>query len=138
MRNLTAADGHVEVELFEPLVPCLLLSEAHRSSATSTTTMPSPRRYAVERRRSRRNGDGGKARPSNRASAAFLRREACEIAQGLEALERLPLELAHPLASQVELVPDGLERPRLAFEAEPELENPPLRSGRASSARRML
>src|SRR5262249_16883788 len=33
-------------------------------------------------------------------------------------------ELPHPLASEVELVADGLQRPRLALEPESELEDP--------------
>src|SRR5581483_754447 len=39
---------------------------------------------------------------------------------------RLPFELSHALACQVELVADRLERPRLALEPEAELEDPPL------------
>src|SRR5581483_9518892 len=49
-----------------------------------------------------------------------------EVAQSSEPRERLPLELAHALTRQVELVPDRLERPRLALEAETQLEDPPL------------
>src|SRR5581483_452102 len=41
----------------------------------------------------------------------------------------LALQLADALARQVELVSDRLERPRLAFEAEPQLEDPPLPLG---------
>ena len=58
-----------------------------------------------------------------------LRREAGEIAQCFEPLERLALELADTLARQVELVPDRLERPRLTLEPEPELEDAPLALG---------
>ena len=39
------------------------------------------------------------------------------------------LELPNPLAGQVELVADRLERPRLAIEAEPQLEDAPLALG---------
>src|ERR671935_235230 len=49
-----------------------------------------------------------------------------EVAKGAEPGERLALELADALPRQVELVPDRLERPRLALEAEPKLEDPPL------------
>src|SRR4029079_3149850 len=52
--------------------------------------------------------------------------EAGEVAQGLEALERLTLELTNALAREVELVANRLERPRLALEPEAELENAPL------------
>src|SRR4029450_10983609 len=49
-----------------------------------------------------------------------------EVAQGAEPGERLTLELADPLARQVELVPDRLERPGLALEAEAQVEDTPL------------
>src|SRR5262249_60689913 len=39
---------------------------------------------------------------------------------------RLALELPHPLAREIQLVADRLERPRLALETEPKLEDPPL------------
>src|SRR3954454_8822168 len=48
------------------------------------------------------------------------------VAEGRKARERLALQLPHPLAGQVELVTDRLERPRLALEAEAQLEDPPL------------
>src|SRR5215212_9360982 len=51
------------------------------------------------------------------------------VAEGRETRERLALQLPHPLAGQVELVTDRLERPRLAFEAEAQLEDPPLALG---------
>ena len=41
----------------------------------------------------------------------------------------MALELPDALARQVELVADRLERPRLALEAEPQLEDPPLPLG---------
>src|SRR5207247_4430392 len=47
------------------------------------------------------------------------------------ARKRLALELPDALARQVELVADRLERPRLALEAEPQLENPPLPLGQS-------
>ena len=49
-----------------------------------------------------------------------------ELAESRQPSQRLTLQLAHPLARQVELVADRLERPRLSFEAEPQLEDPPL------------
>src|SRR3954470_4350415 len=49
-----------------------------------------------------------------------------QLAQRGEPGEGLALELADALARQVELVPDRLERPGLAFEAEAQLEDPPL------------
>src|SRR3954452_3511973 len=49
-----------------------------------------------------------------------------QVAQGTQPGKCLPLELSHPLARQVELVPDRLERPRLALEPEPQLEDAPL------------
>src|SRR5215212_3621704 len=56
-------------------------------------------------------------------------REACQFTQRREPRERLALELADALARQVELVADRLERPRLALEPEPQLEDPPLALG---------
>src|SRR5581483_3513280 len=52
-----------------------------------------------------------------------------EVAQRGEPSESLALELADALARQVELVADRLQRPRLALEAEPQLEDPPLALG---------
>ena len=52
-----------------------------------------------------------------------------ELAQGGQARQRLGLELPDPLAGQIQLVPDRLERPRLAVEAEPQLEDAPLTLG---------
>ena len=52
-----------------------------------------------------------------------------ELTQRREPLERLALELADALARQVELAADRLERPRLALEAEPQLEDPPVPFG---------
>src|SRR5919201_2653435 len=49
-----------------------------------------------------------------------------QVAQRAEPGERLALELADALPRQVDLVPDRLERPRLALKAEPKLEDPPL------------
>src|SRR5438045_3394577 len=44
------------------------------------------------------------------------RRDRGKVADRGESRERLALELANPLASQVELVADRLERPRLTLE----------------------
>src|SRR4051812_10649684 len=52
--------------------------------------------------------------------------EAGELTKCREPRESLALELTHPLAREVELVPDRLERPRLALEAEAQLQDPPL------------
>ena len=52
-----------------------------------------------------------------------------QIAERAEAGERLTLELPDAFARQIELVADRLERPRLALEAEPQLEDPPLALG---------
>src|ERR671935_2451975 len=49
-----------------------------------------------------------------------------QLAQRREACQRLALELANALTRQVQLVADRLERPRLALEAEAQLEDPPL------------
>src|SRR5919202_6632702 len=77
--------------------------------------------------------------------AATLGRDRDEVAQSTEPGERLALELADALPRQVELVPDRLERPRLALEAEPKLEDAPLplgerveRAPHALSAERLL
>ena len=66
----------------------------------------------------------GRVRPA-------LCREAREVPQRREPRERLALELADALARQVELVPDRLERPGLALEAEAELQDPPLALGKS-------
>ena len=60
---------------------------------------------------------------------AMLGREACELTQRRKPRERLALELADALARQVELVADRFERPRLALEAESQLEDPSLPLG---------
>ena len=77
--------------------------------------------------RRRRRGPGNRARLAGSVASETRRRrsggEACEIPQRLEALERLALELTHALAREVELVPDRLERPRLALEPEAKLED---------------
>src|SRR5262245_17743974 len=59
-------------------------------------------------------------------SAPVLGGDRGEIADRSEAGECLSLELAHALARETQLVADRLERPRLAVEAEPKLEDPPL------------
>src|SRR5207247_784004 len=58
--------------------------------------------------------------------AAGLGRYGDQIAKRPEPGQRLTFELADALARQVQLVPDRLERPRLAIEAEAKLEDPPL------------
>src|SRR4051794_12910599 len=75
----------------------------------------------------------------------LLGRDGDEVAQGAEPGERLAFELADALPRQVELVPDRLEGPRLALEAEPQLEDPPLplregveRTPHALAAERLL
>jgi len=55
--------------------------------------------------------------------------EAGELAQSGQPRQRLALELPDTLARQVELMADRLERPGLALEPEPELENAPLPFG---------
>src|SRR3954447_970072 len=94
-----------------PRSACVTCSEessgSARTAATSTPqTRSSPLMEESPSRRSGRDGD--------------------HVAEGRKTRERLALQLPHPLASQVELVADGLERPRLALEAEPQLEDPPL------------
>src|SRR5262249_52623348 len=46
-----------------------------------------------------------------------------QLAQRRKPCQRLAFQLAHAFAREVELVPDRLERPGLALEAEPKLEN---------------
>ena len=67
------------------------------------------------------------ARPARSTSG----REACQITQRLETLQRLALELANPLAREIELVADRLERPGLALEPEAKLEDAPLALGKS-------
>src|SRR5439155_4783933 len=60
-----------------------------------------------------------------RASRNGLHR--CEVCQlRLELLQRLHLQLAHPLAGEPELAPDRLERLRLALKSEATLDDKPL------------
>src|SRR5207244_3237225 len=68
-----------------------------------------------------------------------------ELAQRGEPRQRLALELTDALSGQIELVADRLERPGLALEAEPQLEDPPLplgqgveRAPHAPAAQRLL
>src|SRR4051794_27774793 len=61
-----------------------------------------------------------------RGGPACLRGDVNQVAQSAEPCECLAFELPDALARQVELVADRLERPRLAFEAETQLEDPPL------------
>src|SRR2546423_6774322 len=62
----------------------------------------------------------------NGLSTSALRGARVRVGQPAEPGQRLALELPDALARQVELVADRLERPRLALEAEPQLEDPPL------------
>src|SRR5437764_3316272 len=64
-----------------------------------------------------------------RISARRLRGGRLQVAQRRKARQRLALELTDPLAGQIELVADRLQRPRLALEAEAELEDPALPLG---------
>src|SRR5215210_6000440 len=75
----------------------------------------SPSDAAGRKSASRRHGVGRPEPPFDS--------EAGEIAQRREPRERLALELADALPRQIELVPDRLERPRLALEAEAQLED---------------
>jgi len=52
-----------------------------------------------------------------------------ELAQRREPVERVALESADALARHVELAADLLERPGLALEAKPQLDNPPVPFG---------
>src|SRR3954452_25262367 len=82
-------------------------SGSARTGATSTPqTRTSPLMAESPSRRSGRDGD--------------------HVAEGRETRERLALQLPHSLAGQIELLADRLERPRLALEAEPQLEDPAL------------
>ena len=65
-------------------------------------------------------------------TACDLCRDRGEVAKRRETLQRLALELAHALPREPELVADRLERPRVALEAEAELEDAraPARGGR--------
>ena len=68
-------------------------------------------------------------RPSGQYSELrqiVIRRRGLRARERCEPAQRLALQLPHALARQVELVPDRLERPRLALEPEPQLEDPPL------------
>src|SRR3954447_18949848 len=58
-----------------------------------------------------------------------LRGDVNQISERAEPCESLALELPDALARQVELVADRLERPRLALEAEAQLEDAPLALG---------
>src|SRR5262245_1897591 len=87
----------------------------------STSALPSHRRT-------------GTSRNSSAARAELPRpelddRDGAELAQRGQAGQRLGLELPDALARQVELVADRLERPRLALEAEAQLEDAPLALG---------
>src|SRR3954471_9922202 len=92
-------------------VPCS--DQASGSARTAATSMMQTRTSPLmDEPPSRRSGGDGN-----------------HVAEGRKTRERLALQLPHPLAGQIELVPDRLERPRLALEAEPQLEDPPLALG---------
>src|SRR5919201_2295199 len=112
------------------------------SPGSRTRSGPAPSRRARPRRsRAPPRRAGSPARRSRPARLARARRRRCssaarplrrgglELAQRRQPCQRLRLELPDALARQVELVADRLERPGLALEAEPELEDPPLALG---------
>ena len=120
---MVADDRHVDIEWDEPGAAAAPPRRRHRR-------VPPLRRRGARGSRAataeevRTTTTAGPARPSRRPRE--LRREPGEVAQRLEALQRLALELTDPLAREIELVPDRLERPGLALEPEAELEDPPL------------
>src|SRR5947209_4166250 len=63
---------------------------------------------------------------SSSLTTGTLRGETGELTQRGKPRQSLALELPDALARQVEFVADRLERPRLALEAEAQLEDPPL------------
>src|SRR6476660_55390 len=67
-----------------------------------------------------------RVRPQGGSDPGDSGRDGLKIAERREPGERLALELPDALARQVELVADRLERPRLALEPEPQLEDAPL------------
>src|SRR5689334_22038939 len=71
-------------------------------------------------------GASGRSSAGVTADARRLGGEPSELAESSQPRERLTLELPDALTRQVELVPDRLERPRLAFEPEAQLEDAPL------------
>src|SRR3954471_1365714 len=98
--------------------------------------MPMHRRAAPARRRGtsaahetgrRRAHEQAPGSPRSRSLVrGCLGSQAGELAQCCEPRQCLAFELPDALARQVELVADRLERPRLALEAEPQLEDAPL------------
>src|SRR5687768_2782416 len=90
----------------------------------------------LERGRSRDRGQRlsrATARPAawgNEREAVLRDRDRGEVADRPEACEGLALELTHALASEAELGPDRLERPRIAFEPEAQLEDATLALGK--------
>jgi hypothetical protein len=89
---------------------------------------------------------GGSGHPFSISVLTFsLRGDVNQVAERSEARQGLSLELPDALARQVELVADRLERPGLALEAEPQLEDAPLplrkgieRPAHALAAERLL
>src|SRR6266566_3452165 len=72
------------------------------------------------------------ATPERQITVWFvLRRGGLEIAQRRQPGKSLALELTDPLTGQIELVPDRLQSPRLAVEAEAKLQDPALPLGQS-------
>src|SRR6476620_1793911 len=59
------------------------------------------------------------------------RSDGLELTQRRESSQRLALQLPHPLAGELELIADRLQRPRLALETEAQLEDAPLALGQS-------
>jgi len=103
-----------------------LLGRCERRLVSSLLSRAKPNRLC-------RSGPRAQSPPSSGGSVFWfaLRRGGLEIAQRREPGERLALELPDPLAGQVELVTDRLQRPRLALEAEAKLQDPALPLGQS-------
>src|SRR5215510_5880283 len=96
-------------------------------SRRSSTVKGSPARACVTCSEESSGATRTGATPERQVRTWFvLGRGGLEIAQCCEPGESLALELPDPLAGQVELVADRLERPRLALEPEAELQDAPL------------
>src|SRR6266508_4357370 len=96
-----------------------------RTSMNRTLSLPQPKTPTkTERLRTARRPPSCPIRYSR-----LLRGERDQVSQRREPGESLALELTNALARQIELVADRLERPRLAFEAEAELEDAALPLG---------
>jgi hypothetical protein len=97
------------------------VGSSHQLACSTAAQPPAPAQLVGLRHDTETRGSMSDAsrEASDTSNPNDLRSEAGELAQSGEARERLPLELPHTLARQVELVADRLERPRLALEAEP-------------------